>query len=841
MPFNSRKLAWWIALVALLLSLPGSTIRAAVAATTATTAPAASPILQDLQNFRQTGSVLYVAAHPDDENTQLITYLARGRHYRTAYLSLTRGDGGQNVLGPEFGEQLGVIRTRELLAARGIDGGRQFFTRALDFGFSKTPEETLRIWDRQQVLADIVRVIRTFRPDVVITRFSPDTGGGTHGHHTSSAILAVEAFKVCGDPKAFPDQLKSLAPWQPKRILLNGRGGGTVVLDIGGNDPVSDESFGKLAGRSRAMHKSQGFGNFTGGGGGGGSGVRADFTLLGGEPATRDILDGVDTTWARVPGGGAEIGSLADDVIAHFDPEHPADSVPALLKLHERLAALSDDVIITEKRKLLDRIVGACLGLTVQTIIAQAEVVPGEALKMRHTVNVHADTPVRWTAVRYPVTATQSDGAELKPDQPATRDAMQTLPANTPLTQPYWLREDGTAGMARVDDAELIGRPENPPACPIEFVFEISGQTLVLPDEPVAMERDAKKMQTPTPRRMEVIPPVALSFASPVELFAAGASHPVVVEVVASRADASGTLKLESPQGWKIEPPAQPFALSTVGERAKLTFTVTAPSQPPQPAQPASATLAARAQVGGATFDNQRIEIRYDHIPPILLQPHARLKAVCLDLAKRGKSIGYIPGAGDSVAPCLTQMGYEVTQLDGADLTPEKLKALDAVVIGVRAFNVRTDLAEHMPALFDYVKAGGNVVEQYNRPEGLKTNKFAPFDLRLSGDRVTDEQAAVTFLAPDHPTLNTPNKITPADFEGWVQERGIYFPSQWDEHWTPILACNDPGEGAKQGSLLVAQHGKGHFVYTGLVFFRQLPAGVPGAYRLFSNLVSLGK
>lgn len=417
--------------------------------------------------------------------------------------------------------------------------------------------------------------------------------------------------------------------------------------------------------------------------------------------------------------------------------------------------------------------------------------------------------------------------------QLAIREAAQTLPASTPLTQPYWLREDGTAGMARVDDAKLIGQPENPPAFPVEYVFEISGQTLVLSDEPVAMGLDAKKIETT--RRMEVIPPVSLSFASQVQLFAPGASHPVVVDVVASRAGASGSLKLESPEGWKVEPASLPFELSTVGDRAKLIFTVTAPSQP------ASASLAARAQVGNNTFDNQRIEIRYDHIPPILLQPHARLKAVCLDLATHGKTIGYIPGAGDSVAECLTQMGYQVTQLTGADLTPEKLRGFDAVVIGVRAFNVRTDLADHMPALFAYVEAGGNVIEQYNRPDGLKTSKFAPFDLRLSGERVTDEQAAITFLAPDHPALTTPNKIAAADFDGWVQERGIYFPSQWDDHWTPILACNDPGEGAKKGSLLVAQHGKGYFVYTGVVFFRQLPAGVPGAYRLFSNLVSLGK
>jgi hypothetical protein len=344
---------------------------------------------------------------------------------------------------------------------------------------------------------------------------------------------------------------------------------------------------------------------------------------------------------------------------------------------------------------------------------------------------------------------------------------------------------------------------------------------------------DENKVETR--RRLEVIPPVSLSFASQTRLFAPNASRPVIVEVAAARAGTSGTLQLAAPEGWKVEPASAPFQLSSIGDRVKLTFNVTAPSKL------TTAIFLARAQVGGATFDNQRIQIRYDHIPPILLQPRARLKAVCLDLVTRGKKIGYIAGAGDSVAECLTQMGYEVTELVGADLTPEKLKSFDAIVIGVRAFNVRIDLAAQMPALFAYVEAGGNAIEQYNRPDGLKTNQFAPFDLRLSGDRVTDEQATIVFLAPDHPALNTPNKITSADFDGWVQERGIYFPSEWDNHWTPILACNDPGEGPKKGSLLIAQHGKGYFVYTGLVFFRQLPAGVPGAYRLFSNLVSLGK
>jgi LmbE family N-acetylglucosaminyl deacetylase len=797
----------------------------------------AAEILQQLHSFREMGSVLYIAAHPDDENTELITYFARGRSYRTAYLSLTRGDGGQNVLGPEFGHALGVIRTQELLAARRIDGGRQFFSRAVDFGFSKDYRETLRIWDRQQVLNDLVRVIREFRPDVLVTRFSP-IPGRTHGHHTASTVLALEAFKLAGDPRAFPEQ--GLKPWQPIRILWNESIyqnddiGGTqqVRIGVGGNDPVSGESFVDLAGRSRSMHKTQGFGNFTIPGR---SGPRFEtFQLLDGAPMTNDVLDGVDTTWGRVP-GGAKIGTLADEIIAQFDSQNPAASVPDLLKLREELAGLPiDDSVVDEKRAQLDRILQACLGLEVQTTISQAEIVPGEKMKLHHSAVIRSNIPVRWVAVRYPEIKEKIDQEiELLPNQSSSLDSTQTLPADTPLTQPYWLREEGTAGLFRVDDPSLIGCPENPPAFPIEQVFEIGGQTLVIPDQ--AVQVTGNSMPGAAPLRMEVIPPVSLNFVSDIALLAPGTSHPVDVEMVASRADSTGLVRLEAPDGWKVSPASQSFHLATVGERAQFKFIITAPSQP------ATAKIIANAEIGGVHYRNQRLEINYPHIPRQLLQPLASLKAISLDLATRGHTVGYLPGAGDSMAENLQQMGYSVKMLDDANLTPEQLRGLDAVVIGVRAFNVRTNVGSQLPALFDYVEMGGTVIAQYNRPDGLKTNQLAPFELRLSGDRVTDRNAAVTFLAPDHPVLNTPNKITSADFDGWVQERGIYFPNQWDEHFTPILAFNDPGESPLKSGLLVAPYGKGYFVYTGLVFFRELPAGVPGAFRLFANLISLGK
>lgn len=784
-------------------------------------------ILQNLRRFQQMGSVLYVAAHPDDENTQLITYLARGRGYRTAYLSLTRGDGGQNVLGGEFGAQLGVIRTQELLAARRLDGGQQFFTRALDFGFSKDYRETLRIWDRQQVLSDIVRVIRTFRPDVMITRFSP-IPGNTHGHHTASAVLAIEAFKLAGDPNGFPDQLTYLKPWQPKRLLQNGGGPDSFEIDITGVDPVLGESFADIAGRSRSMHKSQGFGAY----GGGRASQPESFHLLGGDPAAKDIMDGVDTTWNRIP-GGADIGPMAGAIINAFNPGEPAASVPALLQLRTRLTALPADPLVDEKRRDFDKILQACLGLTVQTVIPQAEVVPGETLNLRQTALVQSAVPVRWVAVRYLTTGARvAEATPLQAGQAAVRETTQTLPAGTPLSQPYWLRKDGTAGMFRVDDPKLIGRPENSPVFPIQYIFEVGGQTLLVPDEPVQVSGDASAAQT---RRLEVIPPVSLRFTTAVRLFTPGMSNPVEVEITAARAGSNGSLHLDAPAGWMVQPAARPFRLAAAGEHTNLSFVVTAPPQP------TTAIITAHADINGSDYDTGRIEIHYAHIPPLLLQPRARLKAVALNLAIRAHEVGYLPGAGDNVADALDQMGCKVTILTGADLTADRLSHFDAVVIGVRAFNVRTDLVDHLPALFAYVEGGGNVVVQYNRPEDLKTTKLAPFDLTISKLRVTDEQAPVTFLTPDHPALNIPNKITAADFEGWVQERGVYYPSDWAKEFTPVLAAGDPGEEPLKGGLLVAKYGHGYYVYTGLAFFRQLPAGVPGAYRLFANLVSLGK
>jgi LmbE family N-acetylglucosaminyl deacetylase len=802
-------------------------------------------ILHDLESFRQMGSVLYIAAHPDDENTELLAYLSRGRDYRTAYLSLTRGDGGQNILSGDLGNKLGVARTQELLAARAVDGARQYFSRAVDFGFSKDYGQTLNVWDKEEVLSDVVRIIRTFHPDILLTRFSPSPGG-THGHHTASAVLAMEAFKVAGDAKAFPEQ--GLAPWQPKRIMWNVStfqkdkvtGNDVLKIDAGGKDPVSGEPFTDIAGASRAMHKTQGFEGFR-------LTVKdgprlESFILLDGARATKDIMDDVDTTWHRIP-GGAEIGAGVDEIISQFKKDDVAASLPALLKLRAKLAKLpGDDPLVQDKKALLDHIVQACLGLQVETTIAHADVVPGEALKLHHFACLGTNgkekgaskITVRWTAVRYPsINKEIKTGMALAEGEPCAIESQETLPTSTPLTQPYWLRAEGTPGTFKVEDPKLIGTPENLSSFPIEDIFEVDGQTLVISDQPVQVTTTSSGKESR--RRLDVIPPVSLRFTADVALFAPGASKAVEIELTAYRANATGVLHLDTPEGWKVLPAQQPFNLAKVGQRVRAKFTLTAP------AHSSIVKLTAGAEMHGVRYGYQREEINYPHIPPQLMHSLAAMKAVCLDVETRSHNIGYLPGAGDSLVQNLEQMGCHVKILDDANLTAEQLQGLDAVVIGVRAFNVRDNIGKALPALFTFVENGGTIVDQYNRPDKLKSEKIAPYDFHISSDRVTDETAAVTFLEPESAVLNTPNKITSKDFDGWVQERGLYFANKWDDHFTPILALNDPGEAPMEGSLLVAKYGKGHFVYTGLSFFRQLPAGVPGAYRLMANLISLGK
>jgi hypothetical protein len=512
--------------------------------------------------------------------------------------------------------------------------------------------------------------------------------------------------------------------------------------------------------------------------------------------------------------------------------------VPALLAIRRALEALPRDIVLDEKRKQMDRIIQWCLGLSVSTTTPRAEVVQDEELPIRFSATVTSDVSVRWIGVQFPLKDyaardfSFATARQLGRGQASAHESVQMPLRDTPLTQPYWLREEGSAGRFRVSEPLLIGSAENAPPLPVEYVFDVGGQRLLIPDEPVQVTSNASAATAR--RRLNVIAPVSLSFISEAGVFVPGASREVNVTVTAARDGALGTLGLNVPDGWLVAPSSRQFRLAAAGDSATFTFSVSAPAREEQGA------ITAFARIGEGQFTNQRIEVRYDHIPMQLLQSPARLKAASFELAIRGRSVGYVPGAGDRTVESMRQMGYEVTELSSGDYSVERLRNFDAVVIGIRAYNVNTDFPAANDALFAYVEQGGTLVTQYNPTAGLRTTAVAPLPLVLSDGRVTNENAAVTFLAPDHPALNTPNRITAADFSGWVQELGLYFPRSWDERFVPLIAASDEGEEPLRGALLVARYGSGHFVYTGLSFFRQLPAGVPGAYRLFANLLSLG-
>jgi hypothetical protein len=502
--------------------------------------------------------------------------------------------------------------------------------------------------------------------------------------------------------------------------------------------------------------------------------------------------------------------------------------VPTLLQIRRGLAKLPPSPLLAEKRLLLDSLIQNTLGLAVVSTARQAELLAGEAVPLEHVARQSSTLAVRWVSTRYPDGSVAAGGARvLRTGGSAARAGSYTIPPTTPLSEPYWLRAPGTTGFYDVADEALIGMPENPPLVPIVHVFEVNGEQFIVPDRAIAREGA-------TVRDLVVVAPVALDVDPAVAVLRPGTSREVTVLVAAARADARGTLRLQAPAGWHVEPAERAFALATAGDTARVRFTLRAPDGA------AEAAVQVLATVGGRTYGQQHVEVDYAHIPLQVVQPDAALRAVSVQLATRGRRVGYIPGAGDEIPDALRQMGYEVTELAEAAITPQRLASFDAVVLGIRLANVRDDLATLMPMLFDYARAGGTVIQQYSQTDGPTEAALAPFPLTISRERVTEEDAAVTLLAPDHPALRAPNPITAADFQGWVQEQGTYYASEWAAQFTPLVASSDTAEPPRRGGLLVAPYGTGFWVYTGLAFFRQLPAGVPGAYRLFANLVSLG-
>ena len=799
-------------------------------------------IYQGIKKLNVLGSVLHIAAHPDDENTLMLSYFSKDQLVRTGYLSLTRGDGGQNLIGSEQGASIGLIRTQELLGARKIDGATQFFSRAYDFGFSKTRKETLNFWDQNKVLGDVVWMIRKFQPDVIITRFPPDPRAG-HGHHQTSAYLAEEAFKLAADPNSYPDQLKFVKTWQAKRLVWNtfspgftnkqpeGESNPFISLEIGGYNPVLGKSYTEIAAESRSQHRSQGFGSAPA------RGARIDYFLhKEGVPAKSTLFDDVDITWKRVP-GSQKVQVLVDDAIKNYNINNPSATIPSLLKINQELAALdSTNLYVKTKKQEISDLLVQCAGLFFETNPYEFSSVAGDLADIRVTVVKRSSYPVKLVSLNW--TGIKSDSIlnlALSANDMNAFNTKVRLPASLKISQPYWLEKPINRGNFQIDNQQDIGYPENRPETKTDFIFEIDGQKFSYSRPWIFKFTDPAQGEIYQP--FEIRPAVTTTINEPVFIFADAAQKTVSVLVAAQKSMIKGVLKLELPKGWKSEPASFNFDMTEKYQEQTYNFVIT----PPSKNENEEAVVKSVAVVDGKTFDRSIKTLVYQHIPSQTLFPLAEAKLAKLDVKTTAKNIGYISGAGDGVPIALRQMGCTVTMLNEAALSKD-LSAFDAIVVGIRAYNTEDRLTFYQEKLMEYVKNGGTMVVQYTIPQRMKVKQIGPYPIQLSHDRIAEEDAEMRFLKPEHTLLNYPNKITKKDFNGWIQERGLYFASDWDKtHYETIFSGNDTDESLREGSVLYAQYGKGYYIYTGLSFFRELPAGVTGAYRLFANMISVGK
>ena len=790
-----------------------------------------SEIYHQIKKLNVLGNVLYLAAHPDDENTRFISYCANEKLLNTGYLSLTRGDGGQNLIGTEIREELGIIRTQELLSARRVDGGQQFFTRANDFGYSKTPEETLKIWDKEKILSDVVWVIRNFRPDVIVCRF-PIDGKGGHGHHTSSALLAMEAFDLAADSLAFKEQLKDVSIWQPKRAVVNtGRwwnsnisdnDPGVVSLDIGGYNDLLGTSYNELAALSRSMHKTQGFGS---------TGKRGEFLeffeYLKGDTASNELFESLDFSWGRVSKSEV-IQSLTNDIIRNFSVSSPSQSIPRLLKLRTAISKLEDKYWKEIKMKEVEDLILQCSGLYIEMTTLSSKKSNEDSVSFNLEIINRSNIKMKLKSISCKdFNFHKKLSISLKENQKIILKNKAIVPAKLPISQPYWLEKPSSLGAYNVDSLQLIGRAENNPSAEFLISVEVGDATIDFKRPLIFKWNDPVKGEQN--KNWIVCPKVTANIDQKVMIFSNESAQKILVTVVAHSANQKGDINIIHPQGWKVEGPTE-YSLKTVDEELVLEYFIS-PNKNTN-----SGVL--KVQINGVDAHAMNT-IVYDHITEQRWFPKSELQLVHLNLNTVPKKIGYLMGAGDLVDQHLKILKYDINQISTKDLTLKDLKNYDVVITGVRFFNVEEKAPYIANLLLKYVNQGGNLIVQYNTSYRLKTKNFYPYPLQISRDRVTQEDAQVTFLNDSHPVMKFPNKLTKNDFNNWVQERGLYFPNVWSKDYQPIFSWNDFNEEPKKGSLLIAKYGKGYYTYTGISFFRQLPAGVSGAYKLLVNIISL--
>ncbi len=803
-----------------------------------------------LDRLAQNKRVLVIGAHPDDEDTDLLTVLSRGMGADAAYLSLSRGEGGQNLIGPELGETLGLVRTGELLAARSVDGGRQFFTRGFDFGFSKTLDEALRFWPRDTLVADLLRVLRRFRPQVVVSVFSGTPRDG-HGQHQAAGVAARAAFDLLRD-----------SAWGPTRFYRSARfdtAGTTVTLATGSLDPVAGQSYHQLAMAGRSLHRSQDMGMIQGLGPSVTRLALVDETRrtdapthrrTGAEGSTQGagLFAGVDTSLAP---GLERYGVLIDSARTLLSPRDPARVLPLLTAAMTELRRAAPAAFRAAKEPILAEAIAAAAGIVVDAYADDGRVVAGQTFAAATTAwnagvsavrleQVAVVAPDGW-AVQEEATAAPAAGGAPAPVPPgglATRRFAVSVPPRAALTEPYFLARRRRGALYDWSSApeDLRGEPNDRPPVSARFTVAVGAVSVTLERE--VAQRYADQASGEVRKPIVVVPAIGVSVGPELLVWPVGAAgaRTVTVELIhGARGSISGTVRLEVPDGWP-EVEAQPFSLDGQETRRSYTFLVHAP----RGLAAGSYRIRAVAEAGGERYDRASVAVDYPHIRPSVFvqEAVARVEAMPLVLPRLAR-VGYVRGAADLVPEALLAVGVPVTVLSPTDLERGDLAQYDLIVVGSRAYETDPALAANNQRLLDYARAGGRLLVQYQQYPFVGGG-FAPFPLTIARphDRVTDETAPVRVLAPDDPIFRTPNAITDADWLGWVQERGLYFAHDWDPAYRPLLESGDAGEQLR-GGLLVAPLGRGLYIYTSLAFFRQLPAGVPGAYRLFANLLAL--
>lgn len=781
-------------------------------------------IYQALNKLNVLGSVLYIAAHPDDENTAVLAYMSKGQLIRTAYLSLTRGDGGQNLLGNEKGDLLGVIRTEELLSARRIDGAQQFFSRAIDFGYSKTTEETLEKWNKELLLRDVVKVIRQFRPDVILTRFSKTQGG--HGHHLASAILAEEAFYDAADPNKFKDQLKYLQPWQAKRLYWNTWDPSTnaVTVDVGEYNVVLGKSYNEISAESRSMHKSQGFGV---------SPLRGSqlqyFDYFTGDTTKNNLFDGIDISWKRIT-GGEKIEFKIKSIIENFKPNKPEKIIPDLVNVYKQVDKIENKFWSKLKKEEIKDIIKMCSGLWMESIVDESETFPGSSILVQNMILKRSDIPITINNIKTTFSENNYNNIQdLEFNEPLNFKEKIVIPSNAQYSTPFWLNEKHNNNLFNFSE-EYIGLPKAKPQISAQFEVKIYGESLVYEIPTIHKWNDAVKGEQTRP--LAILPEISLSVDQNSLVFPNGKIHEIKVNIVSKIDSANGKLKIDIPNEWRIEPKSIEFSIAKEGDTKSYTLKIT-PSE-----KAISGEAKIFAEMNGKVYRDEIIEIDYPHIDYRRVLRPVVLNLEKLDIKIEPRKIAYIMGSGDEIPQSLTQIGFEVDLLTNEDLDNKDISVYDVIICGVRAFNTRQELARQQTKLIEFVKNGGTWIVQHNTRFGFQVDQIGPFKFTIGRDRISEEDAELNILIPDHKIFNYPNIITKNDFDGWVQERGLYFANSWDNNLTPLLSGNDKGESEKYGSLLIGNYGKGTFIFTALSWFRQLPAGVPGAYRFFVNIIS---